>query len=128
MVRRLVFNFVYKLLLFPTMLYLVSYLLPGQVKFAHTHHLLDVSFVLLMIGLVADEVLLGMYGIYHATFQGSIAITVIVYFSGFLFAGSRITFTGSIVCGAVLGLVELIMHGYLRRNQKRENNVHDSLR
>ncbi|WCN38459.1 DUF2512 family protein [Aneurinibacillus uraniidurans] len=128
MVRRLVFNFVYKLLLFPAMLYLISYLLPGQVKFAHAHHLLDVSLVLLMIGLIADEIMLGMYGIYLATIQGSIAITAIVYLSGFLFAGSQITFTGSIICGAVLGLVELIMHGYLRRNQKREKNVHDSLR
>ena len=123
MVHRLVFNFFYKLLLFPLALYLVSRLLPGQVRFASTNHLLDVSLLLLIIGLIADEVVLGMYGIYIATVQGAIAITAILYLSGLLFTGSRITLAGGIVCGVILGLVELLMHSYIRRDQKHKKRA-----
>ncbi|BAU26902.1 uncharacterized protein DUF2512 [Aneurinibacillus soli] len=120
MVRRFIFNFIYKITLFPLAIYLISRLLPGQVQFASTNHLLDVSLLLLIIGLVADEFVLGMYGIYIATMQGAVTITAIIYLSGFLFTDSRITFTGSIVSGVILGLVELLMHSYVRRDQKRE--------
>lgn len=124
MVHRFLFNFLYKLILFPFTLYLVSRLLPSQVQFASTNHLLDVSLLLLIIGLIADEIVLGMYGIYTATVQGAVAMTTIIYLSGLLFTGSQISFTGSIVCGVVLGLVELLMHGYVRQDQKREKHAH----
>lgn len=117
--KRIFLNFLYKIVLFPGTLYLLSLVFPRQITFSGVHHWLDVSFLLLIIGLVADEIVLGMFGIYLATLQGAIAIAVIVYLSGWLFTNSHITVLGSILSGIVLGSIEFIMHRYLRTEQKK---------
>jgi hypothetical protein len=124
MIKRTFLNFFYKVLLFPGVLYLLWITFPGQLSFSSVNHWLDVSFVLIIIGLIADEVVLGMYGIHSATLQGALAIGAIVYASGWLFPESHITVWGGILAGASLGVVELIMHRYIRRDQKKHKIHH----
>ncbi|AMA72013.1 DUF2512 family protein [Aneurinibacillus thermoaerophilus] len=119
MAKRVFFNFLYKVVLFPGVLYLLSVTFPSQLMFENINHWLDVSLLLLVIGLIADEVVLGIYGIYKATLQGTLAIAVIVYLSGWLFPQSKITLLGGVIAGISLGTVELIMHRYIRVNQKK---------
>jgi hypothetical protein len=124
MIKRTFLNFFYKIFLFPGVLYFLWIAFPGQLSFSSVKHWLDVSFVLIIIGLIADEVVLGMYGIHSATLQGAVAIGGIVYLSGWLFSGSHITIWGGILAGASLGIVEFIMHRYIRKDQKNHKAHH----
>ncbi|CEH27641.1 Uncharacterized protein BN1090_A2_00056 [Aneurinibacillus migulanus] len=117
--KRIFLNFLYKIILFPGGLYLLSVVFPQQIAFGSVQHWLYVSLLLLIIGLVADEIVLGMFGIYRATLQGAVAIGAILYLSGWLFMDSHITILGSILCGIILGILEFIMHRYVRTDQKK---------
>ncbi|GEN35186.1 MULTISPECIES: DUF2512 family protein [Aneurinibacillus] len=119
MAKRVILNLLYKAVMFPGVLYLLSMLFPRQLTFGSVNHWLDVSLLLIIIGLLADEAVLGMYGIYLATLQGALAIVAIVYMSGWLFPESQITLPGGILAGTALGMVEFIMHRYIRANQKK---------
>lgn len=120
MKQRMLINTIYKLIFFPGVLYFLSVVMPGQLRFAGVFHWLAVSLLLLVIGIVADEVVLPLFGVSISTMQGAFAIILIIYLSGFVFPRSMIALPGAIIAGISLSVVEFIMHYFIREQQKKE--------
>ncbi|WP_027417749.1 DUF2512 family protein [Aneurinibacillus terranovensis] len=115
---RMLLNAIYKLIFFPAVLFLFSYLLPGILAFSGVWHVITVSLLLLFIGVIADELVLPIFGLSRSTMQGTVAIIFIIYLSGVIFPNSFITITGAIFAGVGIGIVEVIAHTFVRADQK----------
>lgn len=115
---RVCFNFVYKVLIFPTVLFGISTYCSRIVSFRSKKSRIALTSLFVVIGVVADETILPRYGNIKSTIQGSIFISVVTWLSQILFRRNHVTWCGAILIGVVLGICELPMHAWILKNHK----------
>ncbi len=116
---RVAVNFVYKLLVFPAILYGGSRLFPDLVWFGSPLPMLSLAGLFLLIGLVADETILPLFGNVKSTIQGFVFMTAVLWGSPYLFSDVSVSFLGAFLLGLMLGLAELLMHQWILKQRKR---------
>jgi hypothetical protein len=115
---RMLVNTLYKLIFFPTVLLGMSATMPGVLTFSGIVHLASVCILLTIIGVLADEIVLPLFGVETSTIEGAGAIMAILYLSGLVFSGSHITIPGAVFAGAALGIIERVAHHFVTLHRK----------
>ncbi|WCK53753.1 hypothetical protein PP175_20895 [Aneurinibacillus sp. Ricciae_BoGa-3] len=115
---RMVVNTLYKLVFFPAVLVGMSASMPGILSFSGVLHLAFVCILLTIIGVLADETILPLFGVETSTIQGAGAIMAILYLSGILFPGSNISVSGAVFAGAALGIIERVAHHFVMLHRR----------
>jgi hypothetical protein len=110
-------NLVYKLLVFPGVIYGFSRLFPGLVFFHTFWPVLIISGLFIAIGLVADETILPRLGNLPATAQGFLFMAAVIWGSQYLFDPSRVTIPGSFLLALLLGIAEYVMHAWILKQR-----------
>lgn len=116
--KRMTINLIYKLLLFPTILYGAAYILPTEIRYSSWVPAAFLSTLFILIGLVADETILPMFGNTKATIQGSLFMTAVTWLLPFVYPGYLATLPGAAAVGIALGIVEYGMHGWILRQRQ----------
>jgi hypothetical protein len=111
-------NLVYKLLVFPAFIWGFAALFPGLIRFTSVWQPVAISGLFILIGLIADETILPRMGNLPATSQGFLFMAAVLWASQFLFSGSRITGTGALALGLLLGMAELCMHHWILKQRE----------
>lgn len=115
---RVGFNFIYKILVFPSLLFALARRFPSIIRFSSRQFIWLLSSLFIAIGLIADETVLPKNGNLKATLQGSVFMSGITWLSQFLFRINCITWQGATLIGIILGLFELPMHVWILKNRK----------
>lgn len=110
---RVGFNFIYKILIFPSVLLVLSKCFPDSIRFSSRRFVWSLTGLFIAIGLIADETVLPRCGNLKATLQGSVFMSVTTWFSQFLNCKNRIKWNGAVLIGIILGLCELPMHSWI---------------
>ncbi|WP_134702714.1 hypothetical protein [Ammoniphilus sp. YIM 78166] len=116
--QRMAINFMYKIILFPTIIFGAGALLPSQIHYSSWIPPLLLSGFFILIGLFADETILPMFGNEKATIQGALFMTGATWVLPFLVPGNGVTLLGAAATGLSLGMVEYGMHGWLLKQRK----------
>lgn len=117
--QRMAINFIYKIVLFPTIIFGASALLPSQIHYSSWIPPLLLSGLFILMGLFADETILPMFGNEKATIQGTFFMTGATWAVPFFLPGNGITFLGAAATGLTLGMVEYGMHGWILKQRKK---------
>lgn len=110
---RVAVNFIYKLLVFPTIIYGCSILFPEFIFFGSGIVIFYLAGLFLLIGVVADETILPLFGNVKSTLQGFVFMTGVIWLVPFLFQPTYVSWTGALIVGSMLGLAELMMHQWI---------------
>ncbi|MGC5327652.1 DUF2512 family protein [Brevibacillus sp. SYSU BS000544] len=116
---RMGINFVYKLIVFPSILYLANLMFSQWISFQSSLPVISLSGLFLLIGIVADETILPRFGILSSTFQGFLFMTTVIWVSKWIFSSVSVTFSGALITGLMLGVVELLMHKWILKQRKK---------
>jgi len=111
--QRMGTNLMYKLILFPTIIFGAEALLPSQIQYSSWIPPFLLSTLFILIGLFADETMLPMFGNERATIQGTLFMTGATWALPFIYPGNHITLLGAAATGISLGIAEYGMHAWL---------------
>ena len=115
---RMAVNFVYKCILFPSVIYGASLVLPSYLLFSSWVAIAVLSGVYVLIGVFADETILPLLGISTATMQGTLFMTGFTWLFPYLYPGNDVKMGGAVLIGVTLGCVEFAMHLWIRKQQE----------
>ncbi|MEW9671362.1 DUF2512 family protein [Ammoniphilus sp. 3BR4] len=116
--NRVTVNLIYKLLLFPTILFGAAIILPTEIQYSSWVPAAFLSTLYILMGLVADETILPMFGNTKATIQGSFFMTAVTWLLPFVYPGNLVTLPGAAAVGISLGIVEYGMHGWILKQRE----------
>lgn len=115
-------NLVYKLLVFPTLIYSFSRWFPAHLFFPDLKPVTTLSLLFIAIGLIADETILPRFGRLSATAQGFCFMTAAIWSSPFFDKDVSVTVFGALGLGLALGLAEYVMHGWILAQRAKEKH------
>ncbi|MGD8191289.1 DUF2512 family protein [Brevibacillus ginsengisoli] len=115
---RVAVNFLYKLIVFPSILYGGTLLFPEYVFWGSWLVIACLAGLFLVIGLVADETILPLFGNVKSTVMGFVFMTGVIWLVPLLFQPTCVTLMGALIVGGMLGLAELIMHQWILQQRK----------
>ncbi|RXT02874.1 DUF2512 family protein [Ammoniphilus sp. CFH 90114] len=121
--KRVTINLLYKILLFPSVIYGAEQILPTQLQYSSWVPAAVLSTLFIFIGVVADETILPLFGNELATIQGSLFMTATTWMLPFIHPGNVITLPGAAAIGISLGIIEYAMHGWIVK-QRRLHQTH----
>jgi hypothetical protein len=121
--QRMAINFIYKIILFPTIIIGAGTLLPSQISYTSWVPPVPLSGLFILIGLVADETILPMFGNERATIQGTLFMTGATWALPYFYPGNDITLPGAAAIGLSLGVVEYGMHGWILKQRKKKDGA-----
>lgn len=111
-------NFAYKAIVFPAILVALSSLFPNLIAFEAWLPLLLVSALFIWIGVVADEIILPLFGNAKATGQGFLFMSGALWLAPYVLERMRSTAGGALLAGLCLSLAEFGMHRWLLQRRK----------
>lgn len=118
MYARMSVNFVYKLVVFPSIIFLSSFLFPYWISFQNLLPIVSLSGLFLLIGIIADETILPLFGNIKSTLQGFLFMTAVVWLSGWVFPSATVHVWGALIAGTMLGIAELLMHQWILKQRE----------
>ncbi len=123
---RVLCNFLYKLIVFPVLIYFFPKWVPQLIIFPSLQPVILLSGLFIAIGLVADETILPWQGNLPATSQGFLFMSAAIWASSFFFPGADATVLGALLIGLALGISEYFMHDWLlkQRANKKHHRAH----
>lgn len=119
---RLLINFLYKLILFPALIYSFSKWVPQLISFPSLQPVILLSWLFIAIGLVADETILPWLGNLPATSQGFLFMSAAIWASSFFYPGAYVAVSGALLLGLALGAAEYVMHGWILKQRAKEKH------
>lgn len=125
--QRMGINFVYKVVFFPAILFALARWAPQAIAFESWWPIAVISALFVCVGVVADELILPVFGNMKATSQGFVFMSVVLWLAPYVFAGVRVTAGGALLAGLVLSLAEFGMHGWILQQRQKEQKKDPSL-
>ncbi len=119
---RIAYNCIYKIIVFPTVMMIISSRYPKLVTFKSFRSLFILSVTFISIGLVADETIMPRYGNLKSTVQGSIFMSITCWSAQIFSRSMQITWLGAVLIGSILGVLEFPMHRWILQKRKAHTN------
>jgi hypothetical protein len=101
-----------KIVSFTLLLWIADRVSP-QISYPSLLPLFATAFLLTCTGLIADRLIVPVFGNLPSTVMGLIGITLIIWGIGCLWPGVHISLTASFLTALPMGLIEFLLHRYV---------------
>jgi len=114
-------GFILKLISAPILVYLAD-LLFRQINYASWLQIVGVGIAIALIGQLMEVIILMPKTAWISTGMDFVASFALVYLSGFILPGARVTLFGALIAALLIGVVEHFLHLYLIETHKTEKS------
>ncbi|HWP96690.1 MAG TPA: hypothetical protein VN426_07545 [Syntrophomonadaceae bacterium] len=102
-----------KVILVPSMFFLAQILFKNQVQIPIAYYTLSLGLLMAVAAIVIEVLYLDKKNLYFTSGIDFVAATTLVYISHWVFKGSNITFTGALLTGLLVLIVEFGQHVWM---------------